>query len=626
MFEEDRKNLPMIVDISISDDGRQIYQVHETNTPVRMEMPGAGDAKIEVKDEKDIGKRSFEEVAGYEDATNKQMKYDSSPVNKRFEDETEVWGPEVEAAFEEALKIIPKNGLSKIKVSGRSCGRNELISDYILQETGKLRTRKQVSSHIQVIKNLKKNPDIITLINNGPSDPNSLKKFEEVFSKITFQKSIGEATQLMNINKKANRRRFSYTPKSVSDIALQGFEMNYMNCPLSNLKSKEFDTPLKLKSDANISSRFPGLFELVSSNTIPSLHGMCKLNLPMIFNQEKNISNYNTNIDLELKNLSVNESSWSCLTVIYSFGQEVVRLTDAIEVTNLQVVNGVKNIDFKVKFATEFWDAFFASLEKANVGNMYDDKQKDVSIRAITIKQIIFKDNFSVDTTQGPANILKKDIRSILLWEFLRVNDPAKALTTVRRIHLPTAQSPGACSPPLTPYQLQVAYTPSTTPQAVNTPHPNFCSLQQQEDLISRLESPIELENSLKTGANHYPQPVPSMNYSQFESPNFVTSNEMGLEFTGLENSFNPLVNSNGPVPKRMHMEPSILQQFDNFCSTIPANSYANTAGSAVSFNSDFSMNQPSNTQNMSDITFPDFGLDNLKQTFKSENPEGLLW
>jgi transcriptional enhancer factor len=56
-----------------------------------------------------------------------------------------------------ALKIIPKLGRKKVMVNSKPCGRNELIADFILRKTGKVRSRKQVSSHIQVLKNMRKN-------------------------------------------------------------------------------------------------------------------------------------------------------------------------------------------------------------------------------------------------------------------------------------------------------------------------------------------------------------------------------------------------------------------------------------------------------------------------------------
>ncbi|CAO1629259.1 unnamed protein product [Sympodiomycopsis kandeliae] len=68
----------------------------------------------------------------------------------------DVWPDDVEVAFWEALRLIPKLGRRKVLVNGKPCGRNELIADYIFRKTDKIRTRKQVSSHIQVLKNIKK--------------------------------------------------------------------------------------------------------------------------------------------------------------------------------------------------------------------------------------------------------------------------------------------------------------------------------------------------------------------------------------------------------------------------------------------------------------------------------------
>lgn len=80
--------------------------------------------------------------------------YNHYIMRQVVEDKTKViWPPEVEAVFMEALWLIPGTS-RKIMVGQKTRGRNEIIADYLEFELGEKRSRKQVSSHLQVLKKL----------------------------------------------------------------------------------------------------------------------------------------------------------------------------------------------------------------------------------------------------------------------------------------------------------------------------------------------------------------------------------------------------------------------------------------------------------------------------------------
>lgn len=479
----------MIVDIALDPSGKQLYQVHESSKFVRREMPRS--TKFNNHEIDDNDKTPIHKILGtISPSTLNQNKYYDEPpeipgpvvkqedefygdqelsnldLNNDSAKHNDIWSEDVEQAFEEVLLIIPKNGLNKIKISGRSCGRNELISDYILTKTGKFRTRKQVSSHIQVIKNLGKNAKLIKLINEGPlfnslaEQEENTKNFEEIFLQINLNKSLGFGS------KASTKRRFSdvdmgpirkskpmpldLTRQSLN-ISIENFFMSVYDSMLNNpiiltLQDNNQEIPtVKLKPNANISNRFPDLVNLHGLNQ-PILHNLVKLHLPTLPLNYSIDQGLKTN--MLLKANTVEPKNYSMFTIIYNYGKEFFKINE-----NHIVLNDNYN------FLNKFWKYFLSTEMTSGLD----------SLNHLTIKQIFYENDASESpksdsNTSNVLKIPKLKIRHVLLWEFVKVDDLKDAITTTSRLLLPQQTYP--LESPVVPQIINYAnsfYDPSTS-------------------------------------------------------------------------------------------------------------------------------------------------------------------
>ncbi|EXJ90086.1 hypothetical protein A1O3_03155 [Capronia epimyces CBS 606.96] len=104
----------------------------------------------------------------------KYLEYRSRPRQDIGPDGKPIWPDRIEAAFQNALVHIKPMGRKKCSQRGRPYGRNMLIAEWIYRETGEVRVRKQVSSHIQVLDRfLKGIPEWDCLIKPGDDEDTS---------------------------------------------------------------------------------------------------------------------------------------------------------------------------------------------------------------------------------------------------------------------------------------------------------------------------------------------------------------------------------------------------------------------------------------------------------------------
>ncbi|KAI9848259.1 MAG: hypothetical protein M1837_000523 [Sclerophora amabilis] len=372
-----------------------------------------------------------------------------------------VWHDRVERAFQRGLSKYPPLGRTKVPWrNGKSYGRNELIAAYIVRKTGEWRSRKQVSSHIQVLKaKMKEDQAWMALVTpTSDQNPELLKRLAAgVSTTNTNSKTIRPqaACSVQNVVRPINFDMWVEPPRAPHEES--SIERNvHVYTALAT------STPLpavKLDSVGNWRATFPLLASLHHNGAADCEITLLETSINM--NTSASLTGCELGTRFEVfASSAFADHTWHSITNVYSPGNLVQNRYDPVPFADKGFNGAVK---LRPRFASSFWAHKFVELGvKQNVWEDRSDERLAEAkarsyVRGISAMQELYATPNSDSAEKRPKRV------ALFLWKFTKTQPGETSGKTQWRKLIP---------PPSKILSNSAAPTPAPAPASAPAPAP----------------------------------------------------------------------------------------------------------------------------------------------------------
>ncbi|KAL8899707.1 MAG: hypothetical protein Q9192_001443 [Flavoplaca navasiana] len=463
--------------------------------------------------------------------------------------ETKVWDDELENAFQLAIRIVPPVGRKKEQRRGKLCGRNERISHLIKRWTGKERTRKQISSHIQVLRAFMFNNEQwlqhVTANKTssvGMSAPQShLRNLDlENLNDDDFRALVRDP--FSNIGARKPTGPLLYPPPNtilgsnapdqklrLNRIAFEMFVVSPASERIHTYTSNQAEigaSPQALEEICNWRTSFPRLEDYHRRGELEDNIILIESNIDLPINHPPRNSTLSIDFQVNIAGASGSEQ-WSTNTDYYENNGEPVDMRRFYEMNKIRRASpwdtptvshrsGSGDMQLKISLHSTWWVQVFTNMAARKNGMMHDPyfmrQEEDWSRRYLQDMSIM--QELCVDSAGTGASARRV---AIILWKFSPVRQGEVATTSWRRLRAPP-QRFKMDSPILSPEPLlQRAMGLDSSLQHIAMPQPIVaCAgrfLHNQSDIFAE-----DSERIVSESQSVQDSPVPAL------SPDYTTS------------------------------------------------------------------------------------------------------